>query len=373
MINVFEPTIGDEEREAVQAVLDGTWIGKGPRVAGFETSFARAVGTKPRNCVSTNSCTEALFQVLSVLNLSAADQVVLPSISFVGAAHAVVANGAQVVLCDVEAHNLNPSLDKIQQVTTEATKAVIVLHYGGNPGDVLEIAKWARSEEIVLIEDAACALGASAGGESCGTIGDFGVWSFDAMKVATSGDGGMIWSRDANVATELRRSTYLGISSGGFGRKKEEGWWKIDPTIAGRRSIMNEISAALGEVQLHRLPELLRRRAEIAQAYDAGLANVSWIRCVEREPEGVPTFYSVEVANSDRDRLAHYLLDHGIYTTFRYWPLHKTKLYGADSKRFPVSEQAAADNLLLPLHAGLSGNDIETVLRSISKFPPEPS
>jgi dTDP-4-amino-4,6-dideoxygalactose transaminase len=371
MINLFQPSIGDAELDAIRDVFSSNWLGSGERVERFERAFADYVGCAQTEVLAVSSCTEGLFQAVLGLGLGPGDEVVLPAISFIGAAHAVRSAGAKVVLCDVDPATLNPTVEQVARVFTPRTRGALILHYGGQPGAVVEISELARSRCVVLIEDAACALGSFAGGRACGTFGDVGVWSFDSMKLLTTGDGGMVWCKSQATAERIRNGVRLGVASSGYDRRSDAShWWEIDPEGIGRRGTMNDIAGAMGSVQLKRVPAFLRRRSDIAAAYDAAFAGLPWLTPSTMHASGVAqTFYWIRTTPELRDRLAAYLLDREIYTSFRYWPLHRTQMYGSDDV-FSGADRAAATTLLLPLHQGLSDADIDRITDTISNFAP---
>lgn len=368
MINLFQPKVDDDELRAIRDVFSSNWLGPGDRVKEFESAFAGYLGRPPPEVLAVTSCTEALFQTVASLGLSDADEVIVPTISFIGAAHAVKSSGARVALCDVDPQTLNPTVEEVERVITPASRAILILHYGGAPGAVAEIAEMAERKSLLLIEDAAVSLGSLAGDRPCGTLGDIGVWSFDAMKVVTTGDGGMIWCRDAVLADQIRMNIRLGVGPSGFDRRiHSQTWWEVDPPAVGRRATMNDVAASIGLVQLGKLGEFLQRRNEIAAAYDAALARIEWVRRPWHPPQAARTFYWIQTPTELRDRLALHLLDRGIYTNFQYWPLHRTRMYLSDDP-FPGGDEAADRTLLLPLHQGLSDDDVERVLEGIRSF-----
>jgi aminotransferase len=371
LINLFEPMVGEDELAAIREVFSTNWLGTGARVRQFERAFGEYIGRPGSEVQAVSSCTEGLFQVVPALGLGPGDEVVLPSISFIAAGHAVRASGARVVPCDVAADTLNPRVEHVERALTPRTKAVLILHYGGAPGAVAEISELTRSKSLLLIEDAACALGSFTSGRACGTFGDAGVWSFDSMKVLSTGDGGMVWCRNEQTADRVRSCVRHGIGASGFERRAGSSrWWEIDPSRVGRRATMNDIAAAMGLVQLGRLAAFLRRRAEIAATYDAALADLLWLVLPGQHPPSTARiFYWIQTAPELRDRLATHLLDRGVYTTFRYWPLHRTGMYGCDGA-FPGADDAAASTLLLPLHQGLSDSDVERVVAAVRAFAP---
>ena len=353
----------------MEEVFASRWLGTGRRAVAFQEAFAEYLNRPGGELLAVTSCTEGLFQAVAALDLAAGDEVILPTVSFVGAAHAVLSAGATPVLCDVDARTLNPTAEHIEAALMPATRAVLVLHYGGAAGSVIDISQVARENRLTLIEDAACGLGSSAGERACGTVGDIGVWSFDPMKVMTTGDGGMVWARDGEIASRIFDAVRLGEGESGFARRSAASrWWEIEPRAAGRRAAMNDLAAAVGLQQLKRLPEFLERRHRVAACYDAELGDLDWLQLPPPMHTGeARSFYWIQVSDRLRDRLAEYLLERDIYTSFRYWPLHRTRLYACE-RSFLGAEEATARTLLLPLHQGLTQTDVERVVEGVRSF-----
>ncbi len=371
MIHLFQPQVGDEELAAIGEVFASKWIGHGPRTTAFEADFAAHLDVDPAQVLFLASGTASLFLAIELLDLAPGDEVVLPAVSFVAAANAVVAQGARPVFCDVDPRTLNPSLADIAGAVTDATKAVVVLHYAGYPGDIVRIADYCRERGITLIEDAACSVASSVDGKRCGTFGDTAIWSFDAMKILTTGDGGMLYVRDLDQARRARRLAYHGLAhlSGLSGAQRSTQWWKIDVQEPGRRIIGNDLTAAIGSVQLRRLPALVGRRREIVALYDRELRSIDGLRLPPALPTGHETshyFYWVQIPGGYRDRVAADLFAAGIYTTFRYEPLHTVPLYGFGGA-LPNSDRLATETLCLPLHPGLNDADVHTVISELRK------
>ncbi|MEU5453035.1 DegT/DnrJ/EryC1/StrS family aminotransferase, partial [Streptomyces californicus] len=212
MINVFQPSLGEAELNAVAEVFADNWLGHGPRTAAFEAEFAAHLGVPADRVVFLASATAGLYLTTELLGLGPGDEVVMPSISFVSAASAVASTGARPVFCDVDPDTLNPSAEQIARALTDRTRAVLVLHYGGGPGDIARIAELCESRGVPLVEDTACAVASRVGPRACGTFGSLSVWSFDAMKVLSTGDGGMLYAADPVVAERARRLAYHGLA-----------------------------------------------------------------------------------------------------------------------------------------------------------------
>lgn len=372
MINVFQPSLGAEELAAVEEVFSSNWLGHGPRTERFEAEFAAHLGAEPEQVIFINSCTAGLFLATELLELGPGDDVVLPSVSFVAAANAIAATGARPVFCDVDPYTLNPTAAHVEEVLTPRTKAVLVLHFGGHPGDIAAIAATCRRRGVTLIEDAACAVASTADGTACGTFGDIATWSFDAMKVLVTGDGGAFYARDPELARKARQLAYHGLeqSSGFSSAKVSHRWWELNVQSFGRRIIGNDLTAAIGSVQLRRLPEFVARRREIAESYDRLLGDNAAVRLPPHLPAGHTGsyyFYWVQLDPAIRDRVAADLLARDIYTTFRYPPLHRVPAYRGHTRDLPGTDAAADATLLLPIHQGLDDAEVETVADELRK------
>ncbi|ONI92329.1 glutamine--scyllo-inositol aminotransferase [Saccharothrix sp. ALI-22-I] len=371
MINLHQPDLGQAELAAVAEVFADSWAGHGPRTQAFEAKFAEHLGVDADHLVFLNSATAALFLSCELLGLTAGDEVVLPSNSFVAAANAIVRNGGQPVFCDVDPRTLNPTPEDVAKVLTRRTKAVVVLHYGGAPGEVAGISELCRERGVVLVEDAACAVSSDVNGRACGTFGDLGVWSFDAMKILVTADGGMLYARNLEHARRARRLAYHGLEkASGFAAARESArWWEVDLQETGHRFIGNDLAAALGTVQLRRLPDFVHRRRAIAAQYDQLLSGVPGVTLPPALPDGHVSshyFYWVRVDAEIRNQVAVQLLERGVFTSFRYPPLHKVPLYRSNAI-LPATEHASRSTLLLPLHQGLDDHEVRTVADEFRK------
>lgn len=370
MINVFQPSLGEQELAAVREVVESNWVGRGEKANEFEARLARHIGVGAEHVTSVNSCTEATFIAMELAGIGPDSEVVLPTVSFVGAGNAVASRGARPVFCDVDPRTLNPTVADVEAVLTPRTKAVLILHYGGYPGDVAEIAALCRARGILLIEDAAIAIASRAHGRACGTFGDMGVWSFDHGKIVVTVDGGMLYVRDPELAARASKLAYLGLEqANGYDQalQARTRWWEFEISSFSRRSVTNDVLAAVGIVQLSRLPAFIDRRREIARRYDSGLADIDGLLCPPPLPAGHESsyyMYWVQFEGGIRDEIARDLYERGIYTTFRYALLHKVKAYGSDAT-LPNADLAAARTLLLPMHQALSDYDVDRIISTV--------
>ena len=375
MINLFQPNLGDEELALIKDVFTSNWLGKGNGVKDFESKFATSLSSNSESFLSTTSCTEAIFLSAKLFNFSKSDEIIVPTISFPSIGSAIIESEAKIVFCDVDKHSLNVRAEDIQKVISNKTKAIYITHYGGIPCEMDEIIELCNQHKILVIEDSACALRSFYKGQACGTIGDMGMWSFDAMKTLSTADGGMMYIKDTDKRIEAEESLYLGLpvkSKSGLDSSSENAanWWEFEMNRTGRRAIMNNVTAAMGLSQLNKLSTFIDKRKNIFEKYTKELENTGDIKLPPVPGfEYISSYYFFWIQTEHRDELAKFLLDKGVYTTFRYWPLDKIKLFSEYAiEDYPNSDYAASHTLNIPLHQSLSDEDVDLVINSIKEF-----
>lgn len=375
MINLFQPALGQEELNEIKNVFDSNWIGKGDKVSEFESMFAESLKVNARNFVSTTSCTEAIFLASDIFQFCDKDEVIVPSISFPSIGSAVLKSGAKMILCDVDKETLNVRAVDIEKVITPKTKAVFITHYGGVSCDMDPIITLCKKHNIYVIEDAACSVRSYYKGRACGTFGDMGMWSFDAMKTVTTGDGAMIYLKSESNVVKAKELLYLGLpvkqksgldsSSSGAAN-----WWEYEVNQYGRRAIMNDITGAIGVIQMKKLPKFLIRRKEIYNKYYEELKNCEFLQLPPvLSPQYESSYYFFWIQTKYRDELAQYLMENGVYCTFRYWPLHKVEAFAfCANTDLSNSEYIAKRTLNIPLHHSLTDENVELIIEIIKSF-----
>ena len=288
MINIYQPSLGKEELKAIKEVFNSNWLGKGPKTEQFIKEFSSKLVTdnfhgvgfsiaSPNNLLTISSCTEGLFQAID-LYVNEGDEVILPSISFIGAINAVLAKKAIPVFCDVNDRTLNVESKHIDKKITPKTKAVIVIHYAGVPCDIENIVSLCKSKNIKLIEDNANSPFSKVNVKNTGTFGDIGLWSFDSMKQLVIGDGGMVYCNNLSDKEKLDKLTYLGLESkSGFSNSVDNKWWEFNISSPSRRSITNDIQAAMGIEQLKKIDTQIAKRKIIHDTYTNELKNLGWL------------------------------------------------------------------------------------------------
>ena len=372
MINVFQPSLGNEEIEAVRKVIESNWLGKGKKVEEFENKFAEYLGVDTSLVNTMTCCSEGLFSSMKILEIDERHEVILPTISFVGAANAVCNNKSKIVFCDVDKETLNVTAKEIEKKITSNTKALILIHYGGTPCEMKEILDMADFYGIKIIEDSACSIASRYQGQACGTMGDVGIWSFDAMKILVCGDGGAIYVKDRERAEYAKKLMYFGLETqSGYSNSIDNKWWEFEISQYGHRSIMNDITASMAIVQLEKLDKFIDKRKKISEIYNEGLSSIEWLKLpktIQKGNESSYYFYHIQLKNNKRDDLANYLRNKGIYTTFRYYPLHKVSYYGCKDDKLINAEYASEHTLCIPIHQSLSLSEVEYIIDAIHQF-----
>ncbi len=365
MINVFGSLVGREELEEVRTSLEAQWLGIGPKTAAFEKAFAARLGLP--EFVLLDSGSNSLHMAVKLLDLPPGSEVIVPSFTWISCGHAAVLSGCVPVFCDVDYETQNVTAAAVAAAVTKKTKAVMVVHYGGLPVHVEEIAKLG----FPVIEDAAHAVDSRRRGKACGSLGDVGIYSFDAVKNLAMGEGGGLTAGDPARIKRARQLRYCGIGKSGFeASANKDRWWEYHVTDFFPKMLPSDIAASIGLAQLRKLDAMQARRKSIWELYQREFAQVPWLLRPVEAPEGDRHSYftyCLRVPGGRRDALAKYLYNEGIYTTLRYHPLHMNPIYGSKA-RLPVCERLNDEALSIPLHPGLADPDVEKVVAAVKKF-----
>lgn len=352
VIPAASPIIGDEEREAVDRVLRSGMIAQGPEVAAFEREFAdQLVGG--RTCVAVNSGTAGLHLGLLAAGIGPGDEVLVPSFTFAATGNSVALTGATPVFVDIDPVSFCMDPAAAEAAITSKTRGIMPVHLYGHPAQMTAFAEIAAKHDVHLFEDAAQAHGAQWNGAPVGSFGTFAMFSLYPTKNMTSGEGGMV----SCATDEVERNVRL-LRNQGMERRYEN-------ELVGFNARMTDIHAAIGRVQLGKLPAWTARRQAIAATFDANLQGVV-VPPVAPEAVHVYHQYTIRVAE-DRDGFAKALLDeHGIGTGV-YYPIPNHELPSLKSEAtLPVTAQAAAEALSLPVHPSLSDADVERVIAAVN-------
>lgn len=358
--------MGQEEIEAVAGVLESGWIGMGPRTKEFEEEFARFTGVK--FAVGLNSATAALHLAVKALGINSGE-IIVPAITFISTALAATYNNAKPVFADVYEDTLNIDVDDIKRKITKKTRAIIPVHYGGHPVELDDILDIANEHDLKMIEDCAHACGSLYKGRHVGSLGDVGCFSFHAVKNLATGDGGMLTTNSEEIAKKVERLRWLGIDKSTFLRSGKDNYsWNYGVAEVGYKYHMNDITAAIGLVQLKKLEKMNERRAEIAGIYNKNFRDIDWIQLPVEKDYVKSAHHNYVVKVNDRDKLMAFLAERGISTGVHYMPLYLHPIYEGIKANTPTVEEIWKKIITLPLYPDMTFNDINKVVNSIKAF-----
>jgi perosamine synthetase len=366
------PFLRGDEGAAVAEVIASGWVSQGPRVREFEHAFAERVGAP--HAVATTNCTTALQLALYVTGIGPGDEVIVPSLSFIATANAVWQNGATPVFADVDplTYNLDPAA--AEAAITSRTKAIMPVHQLGLPADMDPLLDLAARHGLAVVEDAACAIGASYRSRPIGSLGPLACFSFHPRKVITTGEGGMIAVHDAAVAERLRRLRQHAMDVSDLARDGATDVVLESYPERGWNARMTDMQAALGLCQLELLDEILEARRLQAERYTEALREIPQL-----EPPFEPDYaertwqsYAVRIAPGapgapvDRTELMRRLLRDGIATRRGVMAIHSEAAYAGSAAELPNTEAATRGSLMLPLFPGMSEEQQSHVIERLA-------
>lgn len=376
-IPVFRPNYDKEEIKAVTEVLKSGWIGLGPKTEEFEKRFASYIDVP--YAIALNSATAALHLSLLAANIGEGDEVIVPALTFVSTAHAVLYTGATPVFADVDKEILCISPDDVVKKITKQTKAIIPVHYGGHPCDMDGLKKIARKHNLIIIEDASHACGSSYHGKKIGSISPFTCFSFHAVKNLATGDGGMITVKDKKTADRLRRLRWCGINKNTWDRlediyEEEKAYriygWHYEVEELGYKYHMNDINAAIGLVQLQKLDKSNQKRRTLASRYNHELNKTKELKCPVIKSNIISAQHNYVIRCGERDKLHLFLREKNISSGVHYMPIHLQPFYKKlyPNTRLPIAETQWKQLLTLPLYPNLTQKKQDYIINCIKEF-----
>lgn len=375
MLPYARPSIGESEIAEVVACLESGWLSTGPRAVRFEEALAARLGV--RHALGASSGTAALHLAVLAAGIEPGDEVVTTPMTWVSTANVLLHAGARPVFADVEPGTLNLDPRRVEEVLTPRTRAILPVHFAGQPCDEAALTEIARARGLKVIEDAAHALGASYEGRPIGTFGDATMFSFHPAKNLTTGEGGALVTDDDELAARAKRLRFHGIEQTPESRFGGRGAAAYDVVEAGFKYNFTDLQAAIGLHQLARLDELNARRRALAAQYLEQLAEVPWATPLARAPyvhehawHLMVVALRVEALTVDRDTVIGELREAGVGAGLHFVPLHLQTLYRpfADSARLSVATDAHRRILTLPLFPDMKDEDVTMVVETLSRI-----
>ena len=382
------PEIGDAEIAEVVDTLRSGWVTTGPKAKRFEEDFTAFLGDPSLQSMAVNSATAGLHLALEALGIGPGDEVITTTHTFTATAEVVRYLGADVVLVDIDPATLCIDPAAVEAAITSRTKAIIPVHYGGLAADMQSLLAIAKRHGLRVVEDAAHALPATCGGRLIGTLdSDVTVFSFYANKTMTTGEGGMVVTRDPRLAERIRCMRLHGISRDAFDRyTARTPSWYYEVVAAGFKYNLTDIASAIGIEQLRKIDRFQQRRTALAERYDAALAGLpltlparpapgsgsthAWhLYVVRLDRAAADGADSASTAQRERDALIANLAERGIGTSVHFIPLHRQPYWrgscGLRAADFPVAEAAFGAMLSLPLYTRMGDADQQRVIAAL--------
>jgi len=365
----FTPWITSEDKKSVLHSLNQQWLTNGPILKKFEDGIKRLVQTK--YAVGVGSATHALHLSVKSLGIKSHDEVILPTFTFAATANAVSYCDAKPVLVDVESNTFNISPKMIEKKITKKTKAIIVVHYGGQSCNMDEIVSIAKKYNLSIIEDCAHALGSIYKNKKCGSIGVIGCFSFYPTKIITTGEGGMITTNNSKLCEKFKILKSQGMNILPTEREKYS-LWRYDIVDLGFNYRLDEIRSSLGLSQLKRINKINQMRIKIAKTYDSHLKKIRGITIptVESNRNHIYHLYTIKIEKNyqlTRNELFKKLHNAGIGSSVQFYPLHlmsynKGKYQKTD---FPIANKLKDQVISLPIFPTMSTKQIEYVTKQL--------
>lgn len=362
MIRMFQPTLSEAAIRRAQACMQSGWIGEGKAVAAFEKGFADTFGFS--HALAVNSGTAALHLALLGAGVRPGDEVITTAQTFVATAMAVLLVGAQPVFADLASGGPNIDPADAERRLTSRTRAIVVVHYGGYPCDMDEFRTVGARHGLVIVEDAAHALGATYRGRPVGSLGDFGAFSFQAIKQLTTGDGGMLACADEEKHREALRQRWFGID-----RERrttsELGEPEWDIREVGYKYQMNDIAASLGLAQLESFWLAQTRRVELNKVYRMRLGSVSGLELLEERSDREGASWLFTIRAQRRVDFVRALRDRGVEAAARHRRIDRHAVFGGLRPDLPNLTSFDETQVAIPLRESLSDEEVERVIDAV--------
>ncbi|MEO8231613.1 MAG: DegT/DnrJ/EryC1/StrS family aminotransferase [Ignavibacteriota bacterium] len=365
-----KPFISEDEINEMVDTLRSGWLSMGPKTIKFEEEFNKYIGAK--KSVAVSSWTAAGHLTLEAFGIERGDEVIVPTMTFPATAEIVCYFGAKPVIVDVDKDTLNISLEEIEKAITPKTKAIIPVHYGGQPCDLDEINQIAKAHNLKVLEDAAHSLPATYKGKKIGTISDVTCFSFYATKTLSTGEGGMICTNDQEIAERCAIMRLHGINRDAWKRYSEAGSWYYEVVAPGYKYNFTDLQASLGLPQLKKVDVMWEWRKKIAARYTEALKDFDLItlHTIKSDRESswhlFPIRLNLEMITKNRAQIIEELKNKNVGVGVHFMPVHQhlyySETFNLDDKNYPVASAAFPRLMSLPIYPGMSDESVEKVI-----------
>jgi len=370
MIPYGRQSIDEADIRAVDEVLRSDWLTTGPRVEDFEKAFARFVGAE--HAVAVSSGTAALHAAVYALGIGPGDEVIVSPMTFAATANCVVFQGGTPVFADVDPETLLIDPERVKDLVTTRTRAIIAVDYAGQPCDYEALEGIVRQYGLHLVDDACHALGAACRDRLAGSLAELNCFSFHPVKHITTGEGGMITTDDPELALRMKIFRNHGITTD-HRERQARGAWFYEMTDLGYNYRLTDFQCALGLRQLEKISDWNTRRREVAHKYDVAFRDLPTVAPLAVRPEVLHAYhlYVIRIRGVDRDSAFQALRAAGIGVNVHYIPVHLHPFYrgrfGTGPGLCPVAEEAFGRILSLPMYPGMTDEDVETVIAAVDR------
>tara|TARA_B100001057_G_scaffold213163_1_gene213500 strand:- start:3682 stop:4773 length:1092 start_codon:yes stop_codon:yes gene_type:complete len=361
MIIQIQPWINELELEELTKVINSTFITENNMTKEFESMTIGLTGAK--YAISVANGTLGLYCALLALGIGPGDEVLVPDMTFIASANAVIMSGAKPVLCDIDLNSFGISVNNLSSRLSKKTKAIMPVHLYGKTAEMHSILKFAKEHNLRVIEDASQGVGVHYKGLHVGTFGDIGVLSYYGNKTITTGEGGIILTNDENLANICYRLKNHG--------RDQKGSFKHD--YIGFNFSFTDLQAAVGVSQMKKLPKIIRRKKEIFDKYFTELSDIEELSFYKINNQENPVYWFTSLASSKRESLAEFLIEEGIQTRRFFYPLHLQPCYENSPKinkkgEFNISDKLYETGISLPSSYILNDEEQNFVIDKIKKF-----
>ncbi|OUV61473.1 MAG: UDP-4-amino-4-deoxy-L-arabinose-oxoglutarate aminotransferase [Candidatus Pelagibacter sp. TMED128] len=373
-VRLSTPTVNYKELNKIKAIFKNSWLGYGPNVEKFENLWSKYFNVK--HSVGLNSCTAALHLSLAVNNFKKNKKVLVPAMTFSASAASILYCGLKPIFVDIDPKTLVLSFDDLKKKYTKDCVAIIAVHFNGQPCEMEKIVPWAKKKKMIVIEDCAQTCGGDYKGKKLGTWGDFGCFSFQEIKIMTSGgDGGMITTNNTKLIKDLKTLSYHGWDQDPLARHKKSlkgnkkiKHWNYSITKLGFKYNMTDLMASIGMAQLKKLSFFNNRRSNIIKSYVKSLKDCKKIKAAFPYEFKKSSFWMFSIRCKKRDLLIDFLKSKKIATTVYIKPLPLHPLYKKFKSKIPNSLKIWKELVTVPTYPNMTKSQLRYVIKSLKEF-----